>query len=99
MKISEQIAEGRNWLCRETPTGTHRDYSCHAIAQGIAGTPDYYWEHAAVQWYLEWLQDAPMFNGVFRSDSGFYDLSPAERQDLRFLLMCFAELAAIDEGL
>lgn len=100
MKISEQIAAGRAHLAGpgEADTDEISIYSCWAIA--YAGKKLHFQEDPAVKWYLGWLRENEIIHAcAIRQESGFYSLSHEEQQNFRFLLMCFAELAAIDEGL
>lgn len=93
MKISEQIAAERSHLAGkgENDTDEISVYSCWAIA--YAGKKLHFQEDPAAKWYLEWLRKAE----AIHSYSAVF--SDPVSQELRFLLMCFAELAAIDEGL
>lgn len=101
MKISEQIAAGRSWLATgEMSRGGDQEYSCYALAASIDGTIEGYVRHEAGAWYLRWLRENEIvYSCAIRQESGFYSFSREEQQNFRFLLMCFAELAAIDEGL
>lgn len=94
VKISEQIALGRNNLAisleEELDSCSNKTiFSCNAIGRNSK----------AADWYFKWLQDNGCDNLYDDTYSLFNikEVSP-ETQYIRFMLMCFAELAAIDEG-
>lgn len=95
MKISEQIAAGRAHLAGpgEADTDEISIYSCWAIAYACEERL-FFLDDPAAKWYLGWLQDIKATYSQMSTA-----LSEPVSQELRFLLMCFAELAAIDEGL